>query len=278
VQHAELGWQTSDGLQVFGQLWQPEVPARAVVCLVHGLGEHSGRYTHVAAALTEAGFGMLGFDLRGHGQSQGQRGHTPSWGILLDDIAQALEQGRERFGDCPQFLYGHSLGGTLVLNYGVRARPNLAGVIATGPLLRPAFDPSAWKLSLGRLMYKVWPGFSMNNELDTTGVSRDAAVVKAYVNDPLVHDRISARMALDMLECGEWLLQHASEFDLPLLLMHGGADRLCSPQAVREFADRVDGECTYHGWEGLYHEVHNEPEQRSVFQVMIDWLNAHTQA
>jgi alpha-beta hydrolase superfamily lysophospholipase len=117
----------------------------------------------------------------------------------------------------------------------------------------------------------------MNNELDPSGVSRDPGVVEAYVHDPLVHDRVSARLGLDMLDRGRWTLKHAAEFTLPLLLMHGSADRLCSPQAVQEFADRVDGDCTYQRWDGLYHEVHNEPEQGEVLGMMVGWLEAHTQ-
>jgi acylglycerol lipase len=273
----ESGWTTSDGLRLFAQAWSPEAETRAAVCLVHGQGEHSGRYSHVAAALTQAGFALLAFDLRGHGRSQGKRGHAPSWDALLDDIAQALEEARARFADCPRFLYGHSLGATLTLCYGLQRRDLLAGVVATGPLLLPAFEPPAWKLSLGRLMYGVWPGFSLNNELDPSGLSRDPQVVQAYVNDPLVHDRISARLGLDMLEMGQWTLEHAAEFTLPLLLMHGGADRLCSPQAVRQFADRAAGDCTYRCWDGLYHEIHNEPEQREVLEAMVRWLQAHTQ-
>jgi alpha-beta hydrolase superfamily lysophospholipase len=150
-------------------------------------------------------------------------------------------------------------------------------VVATGPLLRPAFEPPAWKLSLGRLMYRAWPGFSMNNELDPSAVSRDPRVVEAYVRDPLVHDRVSARLALDMLDAGRWILEHAAKFTRPLLLMHGGADRLCSPQAVREFAEHVDGDCTYQRWDGLYHEVHNEPEQGEVMGTMVSWLRVHAQ-
>ncbi len=273
MQHVEFGWHTADGLSLFAQGWQPDGDTRAVVCLVHGLGEHSGRYPHVAAALTQAGYAVLAPDLRGHGRSKGRLGHAPSWDSLLDDTARLLEEAAERFPSLPRFLYGHSLGGTLVLTYALRRNPNPKGVIATGPLLRPAFTPPRWKVTLGRLLYGLWPTFSLNNELDPQGVSRDPDVVDAYVNDPLVHDRLSARLGLDMLEAGEWVLEHADQLSVPLLLMQGSDDRLCSVQAGREFADRATAHCTYKSWRGLYHEIHNEPEQQQVFEAMIAWLD-----
>lgn len=274
--NSESTWRTTDGLQLFAQLWQPDDRARGVVCLVHGLGEHSGRYPHVAAAFTKAGYVLQAFDLRGHGKSEGRRGHAPSWEALFDDISLSLTQAATRFPNTPLFLYGHSLGGTLVLTYSMSCDPQLAGVIATGPLLRAAFEPPAWKIGLGRLMYKLWPTFSLNNELDPTGISRDRAVVQAYVDDRWVHDRLSARLGLDMLQAGRWASQHGEDLRLPSLLMYGSADRLCSPGAIREFAEHVDHDCTCQAWDGLYHEIHNEPEQDDVLRAMIQWLDAHT--
>jgi acylglycerol lipase len=247
-----------------------------VVCLVHGLGEHSGRYAHVAAALTKAGYALQAFDLRGHGDSQGRRGHAPTWEALLDDISLCLAQAASRFPDAPLFLYGHSLGGTLVLTYCMSREAQLTGVIATSPLLRPAFQPPAWKIALAQLMYSLWPTFSLNNELDPSGICRDRAVVQAYVNDRRVHDRLSARLGLDMLRAGEWILRHSEDLTVPVLLMYGSADRLCSPEAIRQFAEHVNHGCTCKCWDGLYHEIHNEPEKHEVLRTIIEWLEAHT--
>jgi acylglycerol lipase len=276
MQHFEFGWQTKDGLRLYAQGWQPETEPRAVVCLVHGLGEHSGRYPHLAAFLSQAGYALLAFDLRGHGKSEGQRGYAPSYEALLDDIAHLLEEATERYPDRPRFLYGHSLGGTLVITYALRRRPQLAGVIATGPFLRAAFEPPAWKLSLARIMYSLWPTLSLSNELDRQALSRDPQVVRAYNEDPLVHDRLTPRLTMDMFQSGLWSLEHAGEFPLPLLLMHGGADRVCSPQASREFAAQAGERCTLKIWDGFYHEIHNEPEQGQVFGYLLEWLNSQT--
>jgi acylglycerol lipase len=273
MQHFEFGWQTEDRLWLYAQSWQPETEPKGVVCLVHGLGEHSGRYPHLAAFLNQAGYALLTFDLRGHGKSEGQRGHAPSCEALLDDISRFLTEATERYPDCPCFLYGHSLGGNLVIKYALRRYPQLAGVIATGPLLRTAFEPPAWKLTLAKIMRSLWPTLAMSNELDRQGLSRDPEVVRTYNEDPLVHDRLSARLGMDMLEAGLWALEHADEFPLPLLLMHGGADRLTSPQASRGFAAQAGERCTLKIWDGFYHEIHNEPEQGQVFGYLVEWLN-----
>ncbi len=273
MQHFEFNWQTDDELQLYAQDWQPETEPKGVVCLVHGLGEHSGRYGHLAAFLNQAGYALLAFDLRGHGKSEGRRGYTPGYEALMDDIAHLLEEATERYPDRPRFLYGHSLGGNLVINYALRRRPNLAGVIATGPLLRTAFEPPAWKLSLARIMRSLWPTLSLSNELDRQALSRDPEVVRAYNDDPLVHDQLTPRLTVDMLQAGLWALEHAAEFPLPLLLMHGGADRITSAQASREFAAQAGERCTLKIWDGFYHEIHNEPEQGEVFGYLLEWLN-----
>ncbi len=274
MQHFEFGWQTEDGLRLYAQGWQPETEPKGVVCLVHGLGEHSGRYEHLAAFLNQAGYALLAFDLRGHGKSEGQRGYAPSYEALLDDIARLLDEAANRYPDLPRFLYGHSLGGNLVINYALRRRPQLAGVIATGPFFRAAFEPPAWKLTLARIMYNLWPTLSLSNELDRQALSRDPEVVRDYDEDPLVHDRLTPRLTMDMFQAGLWALEHASELSLPLLLMHGSADRLCSVQASREFAARAGDRCTLKIWDGFYHEIHNEPEQEQVFEYLLEWLNS----
>ena len=278
MQHFQFEWQTEDGLRLYAQGWQPETEPRGAVCLVHGLGEHSGRYAHLAAFLNQAGYALLAFDLRGHGKSEGQRGHAPSYEALLDDISHLLEEAAKRYPDRPCFLYGHSLGGNLVIEYALRRRPQLAGVIATGTSFRLAFEPPAWKLILARILHSLWPTLTMSNGLDRQGLSRDPEVVRAYNDDPLVHDRVSARLAMDMLEAGLWALEHADKFPLPLLLMHGSADRVCSAQASREFAAQAGEHCTLRIWDGFYHEIHNEPEQGQVFGYLLEWLDLRSKS
>ncbi len=271
----ETQWQSRDGLKLYARGWEPEdrIP-EGVICLVHGHGEHVGRYEHVGQALSAAGYVLLGFDQRGHGRSAGPRGHIPSYDALLDDITLLLDQAASRYPALPYFLYGHSMGGNEVINYALRRKPALAGVIATGPWLRLAFEPPALKVALGRMMNRIFPAFTQKSGLETAALSRRTEVVRAYEADPLVHDQISARLFVEMYNAGLWALEHAADFPLPLLLMHGSADRLTSAEASREFAQRAGQQVTLRIWEGGYHEIHNEPEQAEVFQTMIAWLNA----
>ena len=269
----KLSWVVSDGIRIYGRAWNPSGESKAVLCLVHGLGEHCGRYDHVAAALTQAGYALFAFDLRGHGNSEGSRGHIPDYPVLMDDITRALDEAGRRYPGKPHFLYGHSLGGNLVLNYVLRCHPQLLGVVATGPALRTAVTTPGWKILFGRTMYRLWPSMVMANGLERKALSRDGEVVTRYRNDPLVHDRLSARLGIDILLSGDWALEHAEGFPLPLLLMHGSADRITSPDASREFAARAGAVCTLIIWDGLYHEIHNEPEQAKVLNTIEMWLD-----
>jgi len=273
MKHTEFTFKTFDGLQLFGQIWQPEGQPRAVVCLVHGMGEHGGRYAQVVDALTQAGYVLFTFDIRGHGKSSGPRGHTPSYEALMNDISSLLEVANKQFSQLSFFLYGHSLGGNLVLNYILRRQPQFKGVIVTAPWLRLAFEPPAFKMILVKITNQLFPAFSQKSGLDTKVLSHDIEVVHAYENDPLVHDHISARMFIGIYQAGQWALEHASEFSLPLLLMHGGDDKITSVEASREFADKINENCTFKIWDGFYHGIHIELGKEKVLKFMIDWLD-----
>jgi alpha-beta hydrolase superfamily lysophospholipase len=272
MKHIEFERKTKDGLNLFFQGWQPEGEAKAVICLLHGFQEYSGRYQHLASKLAEENIALLAFDVRGHGKSQGQRGHAPSYEALMDDISILLDEARLRFPGKPLFLYGHSFGGNLALNYVLQRKPNFAGVIASAPWLRLAYSPSPIKVGIGRILNKLLPAFSLPTGLETKALSKDPAVVRAYEKDPLIQNHITSRMYFAILEAGEWALEHAQEFTLPLLIMHGGADRIISAAASQQFADGVPGKCTYKLWPGLYHEIHNEPEKEEVIAFLIFWI------
>ena len=263
---------SNDGIDFYVRGWEPDGKPKAIIALIHGHGEHVGRYENVAGALTSAGYALVGYDSRGHGKSTGPRGHIPSYDALMDDIAAFVSMLGEKYPGSPLFTYGHSMGGNQVINYALRRHPKVAGVIATGPWLKLAFEPPAIKVALGRFMNNIVPSFTQSNGLDTRGLSHDAEVVRLYDNDPLGHDKVSARLFVSMYDSGLWALDHASELSLPLLLMHGGADPITSAEASRQFADKAGKNVTLRIWDGMYHEIHNEPEQSQVFKVMIEWL------
>jgi len=274
MRSTDLEWNSADGLKLYAHAWEPETAPKAVICLLHGLGEHIGRYEHAARAFARAGYATLGFDQRGHGRSEGARGFIPSYDALMDDIGLLLEQAGKRYPGLPRFLYGHSMGANEALNYAMRRKPKLAGVIATGPYLRLAFQPSPVKVAMARLMNKFNPAFTQKSGLDTGALSHDKKVVEAYVNDPLVHDQITSNLFLGLQDSGAWALEHAAQFDLPLLLMHGGSDRLTSPDGTREFAKAGGSHITLHIVEDDFHEIHNEPGQEDVFKLMLIWMDA----
>jgi len=277
MQHQEFKWQNADGLNIFAQRWLPETEPQAVICLGHGQGDHSSRYAHVATTFTEAGYAVFAFDQPGHGKSEGPRGDMTSYEALLAEITRLLSEAGQQYPHLPCFLYGHSMGGNLVLNYALRQKPQLAGVIATSPWLRLTQQPAAILIIAMRLMSKVWPSLTIANGLDVADISRDPAEVAAYQNDPFNHNRISARQAIQVDDAGQWALDHAVDFAHPLLLMHGSADRITSYEASQQFARHVPDscDCTFKLWDGLYHETHNEPEKAEVIGTMVDWVMGH---
>jgi alpha-beta hydrolase superfamily lysophospholipase len=272
MDHYALTLRSKDGLQLYVQGWEPVGNIRAVICLLHGLGEHSGRFAHLARFLLPSGFAVISFDLRGHGKSEGIRGHFPSIELVMQDIDALILTARKRYPDVPVFLYGHSLGGTLALYYVLRSKPDLAGVVVTSPGLRTALENQKVKLALARLLVIFAPSMTLPTGLDPRSLSRDPKVVEDYLQDPLVHDRASSAFAVTVLQAINWTYQHASEFQPPLLLMHGTVDQLAYCQGSQEFASYVQGDLTLKLWNGLYHELHNEPENREVFAYLFQWL------
>lgn len=269
----DFNWKAADGEEIFAREWRPEVPIRAAVALVHGLGEHCGRYEHVAGAFNQAGIGVVALDLRGHGKTPGIRGHAPSYDVIMDDIQHLLQETAQRYPGKPCFLYGHSMGGNLVLYYTLKRKPAITGVISTSPGLAVATPIPPVKNAMARLMHDLWPSFTLDNGLDLSGLSHDPEVAKKYSADPLVHGKISARLAVDMIDAGVWIREHAAEFPLPLLLLQGDSDRLVSPPATREFAEKAPANLlTFQMWKNGYHELHNEPEKDQVINVMIGWM------
>ena len=269
----EWKWQSRDGLTMYARRWMPEAPPKAVICLLHGHGEHINRYNHVGEAFTRAGYALQGYDLRGHGQSGGPRGHTPSYEHLLNDLHDFLTDARTRYPGLPVFLYAHSMGGNQIANYALRFPEGLTGVILSSPWLRLAFASTALKLALAKLMNIVIPSYFEHSGLDAATISRDPAVMNAYVADPLVHDHISARLFSVIQSNGSMAIEQAASLKVPTLLMHGSADRLTSMQASQEFAAKAGSIVTLRIWDGLYHELHNEPEKADVIQVMTAWLD-----
>lgn len=269
---------SKDDLSLFGRAWISSNPhPKGIVQLIHGLGEHSGRYDHVGNALARAGYHLTGFDLRGHGLSAGRRGHAPDFTILLDDIEIFLEESIKYLGNSlPRFLYGHGVGGNLVVNFMMQEQLDLDGAIITSPAFERTHPRSKLKINLVKFLARVLPGFPIKNGLEINGLSRDPAIVKAYQNDVYVHSGISARLGYDILNSGREALESADQWTAPLLLMHGTLDRITSHEASQKFAERAVSPVELVLWEGFYHELHNDFGSDEVIDKKIAWLDKRT--
>ncbi|MDI6809647.1 MAG: lysophospholipase [Candidatus Eisenbacteria bacterium] len=271
MRHIEFKLRAKDGVKLHARRWEPEQEPIGVVCLIHGVGEHSGRYFSMAHHLAGRGYALLAIDLRGHGKSEGKRGHISNYAALMDDVTILLNEGSRSYPQRPFFLYGQSMGGNLVINHALRRHPLLRGVIASSPMLRTVFEPPSWKKLLARYIGRLLPAMPLTNEVKARDLSRDEEIIRKYKTDPLVHDRLTLRF-YKVLQAGTWAIEHAAELSMPMLIMHGDSDRITSLQASRTFAERAGDSCTLKVWEGYYHEVHNEPGKEQVLDYVAGWL------
>jgi acylglycerol lipase len=260
-----------------GQYYSPVI-SKAVIILVHGMGEHSKRYEkQVVPFLLNNSMAVISYDQFGHGRSKGKPGHHPGYVYLLDSIDQMIAKANELYQDTPVFLYGHSMGGNVVINYSLKRPGRLKGVVATSPFLRLAFDPPEWKMAFGRIIDRILPSFTMPNEIDVSALSRDKKEIEAYQKDPLVHDRVSTRYSLKFMKTGQWAIEQARELKIPMLLLHGTNDRLTSHLASGEFAAKAQGKVELVLFEGGYHELHHDLDKEKVLETIVDWIQKEIQ-
>lgn len=269
---------TRDGLQLVRRRW-PTAPARGTIVLVHGIAEHTGRYHHVAAQLNEAGWHVESYDQRGHGQSQGPKGGLSRDDDLVHDLASVVAQVRAERPEGPLLLMGHSMGGLVVGCYAADLlepkspanHTDVDGVVMVSPALAIPLNMGHRLLmaTVGRML----PDWCVRTGFDAKAVCRDPAVVDAYRKDPMIHDRISARLGRFIVEGGGYVRALADQWNKPTLLMYAGADLIVDPLGAAEFADNapplVHTQCFHH----MAHEILNEPDQVMVFHALRVWLD-----
>ena len=251
-------------------------PVRGVVLIVHGLGEHAWRYDHVAERLNSWGFAVRAYDQYGHGESMGPRGALPSADRLLSDLAEVVDESRFRMSEnTPLIVLGHSMGGLVAGRFVSLAMRPLQGLV----LSSPAFDPglNAFQKLLLAVLPRVAPDLRVGNGLNPELISHDPTVVAAYKADPLVHDRISARLAVFIAENGPATIAAAASWTVPTLLLYAGEDKLVNPMGSRAFAAAAPSQMvSTRCFDGLYHEIFNEaaPQREAVFDELKRWLDA----
>jgi alpha-beta hydrolase superfamily lysophospholipase len=265
---------THDGLTLQLREW-PVPDARGVVVIVHGLGEHVARHAHVAARLNAAGWYVLGPDQRGHGASEGPRGALGQADDFLADLALVIDLARTR-SDGPLVLLGHSLGGLIASRFvlgtpGVAWRRDVDALVMSSPALDPGMN--AFQKGLLALLGPIAPNLAVNNGLKPAWISRDPAVVRAYRADPLVHDRVTPRLARFIVDGGVAVRAAAAAWRVPTLLMWAGSDRCVAPAGSAAFAAAAPRELVRtREFKPLFHEIFNEPEQGEVLGVLTAWL------
>jgi alpha-beta hydrolase superfamily lysophospholipase len=266
----------SDGDNVVIQDWplEPGAAVRGVVIIVHGLGEHAGRYDHVARQLNSWGFAVRGYDQCGHGESGGLPGSLPTDTRLLDDLADIVDSTRSRMEkSTPLIVLGHSMGGLVAARFASLGLRPLDGLVLSSPALDPGL--SGFQKLLVAVLPNLVPNLRVGNGLDASFISHDPKVVAAYRADRLVHDRISARLARFIATVGPATVAEAGQWKIPTLLMYAGDDRLVKPQGSRDFAAAAPQKLvTTVCFDGLYHEIFNELDARPVFDTLRQWLDA----
>jgi len=265
---------SADRTEIFLRHWPVDNP-RAVLVICHGLGEHGGRYQSVADFLNAAGYAVFAHDHFGHGRSAGKRGHVASFARYVDDTYLVVCRAGELYPEKKIFMMGHSLGGLIALSYALRHPDTLHGVIASGSALRVVVPVPAWKAALGRILSRILPTLTMSNELDPEAISSIPEEVRAYIEDPLVHDKVSTRFYVEFTAEMERVLLAAGALRMPLLAYHGGADTLTSPAGTKEFYERAASpDKTFRLFEGQRHEVHNDTAAAAMREMLKDWLDA----
>lgn len=277
TEHVDGRFTGAAGGRIYWQAWLPADEVRGVVALAHGVAEHSGRYAHVGARFAQAGYATYAVDHHGHGRSDGVRGNVNRMAEVAADLDRLISVAVERHPDVPAFLLGHSLGGLIALDYVVtRGTSRLRGLVLSGAAVDPSVGSTVEKLA-APLLSAIAPNLGVV-ALDATAVSRDPAVVADYQNDPLNYlGKVRARTGAESLAAVDRVVAGLSTIDIPVLVMHGTEDKLTSPSGSKLVADKVSSpDVTLKLYDGLYHEIFNEPEQDTVLTDVLDWLKSHT--
>jgi alpha-beta hydrolase superfamily lysophospholipase len=274
MNHTEGTFTGANKGSMYYQYWQAGGVPRAVILVVHGASEHSGRYQHFAEHFVSRGYAVAAFDNIGHGRSDGARGYVRRFSDYVETLDVFQKQVAADFPDVPQILLGHSMGGLVSTLYLLTNQQRFAGCVLSGPAIKSELQPPIWQLWLIRCFSLLLPKLGVL-QLDANGVSRDPAEVERYVNDPLNYSgKLSARKVSELFKSMNYIQQNASVISLPILLLHGGEDAMASPAGSRFLEEHISSpDKTLRIYPGLFHEIFNEPEKEQVFGDIDSWLD-----
>ncbi len=274
MQSSEGTFQGDAGLELYYQSWQPQDEPKAVLVIIHGVAEHSNRYLNLVDNLVPEGYAIYSYDQRGHGNSPGQRGYIESWDEYRSDLNLFLELVQSREPALPVYIYGHSQGALIVLDYLIMEHSSLSGTIVSGSPLASDDAASPLLVASAKILSRVWPTFSLDSPINPAQLSCDARVVKKYQDDPAVFKILTARWGTEYLKTQNMVRENAAAIDLPILILHGGEDSLCNPKGSQYLYDQVSSaDKTLKIYPSYFHEIHNEPGHITVIQEMNDWIS-----
>ena len=263
-----------NGAHIFTRQWTVENPVAGLL-ISHGIGEHSGRYEHVAEFFTAKGMSVFALDHQGHGQSEGKRGHINSFVTFAQDLETLRQRAAAELGNKPIVLFGHSMGALIVFEYLLNFPDNTAAAVLSAPPLAVQVNPAAWQKALLPVMKKLAPSLTLDNGIDAAWLSKDKTVVQAYRDDPLVHSKISVTLYLEMTKSGERCLNAADRISQPTLLLIAGEDKIIDEQALHQaFEQFTNPQKKKMIFKDDFHEIHNEPDQATEFEAIWQWLNS----
>lgn len=267
---------TNDGLNLVLYSWPTQSNVYATVLILHGLGEHCGRYGYLAETLANAGFAVYGFDMRGHGLSGGKRGHARGLTALASDVHLILSNIKHINNFRPVFFIGHSLGGTLALYFATRLTKYADGYVVMSPFFMPSQTVPKWKTSSSKIFKYLFPLLSVNNSILPQDLTRDQNEVNAYMLDPLVHDRISIQLAASVQWWGRRIFRDEPHIHSPVLLMQGTKDAISPPELAIGFSKRVKQNLELILWDHAFHELHHDLERIEVARRITIWLRSRS--
>lgn len=275
MSHREGTFTGVGNLNLYYQTWQPSKPACANLIIVHGLGSHSDTLTPVASHFLNRGYAIYDFDLRGHGRSAGKRGYISQWSEFREDLRKFVNLVVADSPNLPCFIYGHSLGATITLDYAIRFPQEIRGIILSAlPIGKVGLSPI--KFFIGRILSSVWPSFSLSTGIDLSAGSRNSAIVKEHTQDPLRHTCGRARLSTEFFSTLAWLQAHVSDLQVPVLMLHGSADRTIPPGPSREYFQQIKFEDKkYIEYSGAYHDLHQDLDANVVLEDVENWLEQH---